>query len=451
MIEKIIDKLRNKKIAILGFGREGKSSYKFLRKYLKEESITILDANKMVAEDSLLKDDNYTDVYVESNYLDILDNFDYILKSPGISLKGISTKTLKRKITSQIELLLETGVKNTIGITGTKGKSTTTSLIYEILKNQGKDVVLAGNIEIPVFSILEDCNENTFFVMELSSHQLEFLEKSPHIGIILNLFEDHLDHAGSIEHYHNNKLKMFQYQTKEDIMVYCSDNETLNRLVNSRKYNSTPYSVNLKNQDEKAAIFCKDKWIYYKEKAIYSIEEKRRLLGNHNLENIMVALLVSEILELNRKKTLETIRNFEPLAYRLQFFKKVDGIEYYIDTLATIPKATIEAIETLKNVNTLIFGGLDRGISYDELIHYLQKSKVEHFICMPTTGHKIGKLLPKDKVYFVDDLKSAVSIAKTVTKENTICLLSPAAASYEQFKNYREKGEKFKEYILEEK
>jgi len=449
MIDAIVEKLINKKIAILGFGREGQSSYQFIRKHLKTIPLTILDANEMVGSSPLLEGDTATKVYCKSDYLEQLENFDLIIKSPGISLKNIKTENLQEKITSQVELLLESGAQNTIGITGTKGKSTTTSLIYDILKAQGQNAVLVGNIGVPIFSVLDSCNDHTFFVMELSSHQLEFLNRSPHIGIILNLYEDHLDHAGSIEHYYNNKLKMFQNQTSRDIMIYCSDNEKLNQLVQKRKYDSTAYSVNLKNNKENATIYLKNENVYYQNEVIYSSQMKRNLLGEHNLENIMVALLVSELLELDRTVTIKTIYEFKPLDYRLQFFKEIDEVKYYIDTLATIPKATIEGIETLKNVNTLIFGGLDRGISYEEFIKYLRNSTVENFICMPTTGYKIGKLLPTEKVYFAENLKKAVEIAKKVTKKGTICLLSPAAASYEQFKNYQEKGDKFKEYLLD--
>jgi len=163
------------------------------------------------------------------NYLDNLDSYDLVIKSPGISLKDIDTSKLN--ITSEIELLLEVAKDKVIGVTGTKGKSTTSSLIYSILKENNYRVVLAGNIGIPVFTNLEATNDKTIFVIEMSSHQLEFLKYSPHIGIILNLFEDHLDHAGSVEHYHNIKMNMFRYQNESDYMIYCQDNEILRKKI----------------------------------------------------------------------------------------------------------------------------------------------------------------------------------------------------------------------------
>jgi len=447
MISQIISKLENKKIAILGFGKEGQSTYQFIRENKPTMSLTILDHNTDLQKDeNLLKDQNLTFILGE-NYLSNLEEYDLIIKTPGISLKDINIQNIKSKITSQMELLLEVNCQNVIGITGTKGKSTTTSLIYEIIKDQNKNVVLVGNIGIPIFSVLNQCDKNTIFVTEMSSHQLEFIKVSPHIGIVLNLFEDHLDHAGSVEHYHNIKLNMFKYQTKEDVMIYCSDNENLNKLINQKTYQSKAFAVNLKDH-EPADVYKKETQIYFQNNLLYQTTANRNLLGNHNIENISVALLVGNILGLNQDSMLKVVENFKPLAYRMEKVGEINKVSYYVDTLATIPFATIETITALKDVNTLIFGGQDRGIDYTPLTDYLKNSEIEHFICMPTTAHKISTQLPQNKVFLVQTLEEAVALAKEITKENTICLLSPAAPSYDQFKNYQEKGDKFKEYVL---
>lgn len=447
MINEIIKKLENKSIAILGFGREGISTYEFIRKYLNDIPLTILDKNSQIKDHQELKNDKNVKVITGDNYLENLENYDCIIKTPGISLNNQDITQIKDKITSQLELLLEVNSKNVIGITGTKGKSTTSSLIYEMIKIQNSNTLLAGNIGTPIFSILDNCDENTTWVIEMSSHQLEFVKKSPHIGIILNLFEDHLDHAKTVEHYHNCKLNMFAHQTEKDIMIYCSDNETLNKLIKESKFPGQNFTVNLKGTMS-SDVYSKNNIIYFHDKPIYNTLDDRKLLGDHNLENIMVALLVNEILHLSNEGAIKVVNNFKPLAYRLENIGEVENVTYVMDTLATIPQATIEAITTLKKVNTLIFGGLDRGISYEAFIEYLNNSSVEHFICMPTTGHEIGKKLPKEKTFFVNSLEEAVTLAKKITKKNTICLLSPAASSYDQFKNYQEKGDKFKEYVL---
>ncbi len=446
MIQKIVQKLDNKKIAILGFGAEGISTYQFIRKYRKEMPLFILDKNADLHNNSDLQQDAFVTLITGNTYLEHLEDYDLIIKSPGISLKDINIEKLKDKITSQMQLFLEVARDYSIGITGTKGKSTTSSLIYEIIKKQNPNTYLVGNIGTPVLSILESCNENMLFVIEMSSHQLEFLTVSPHIGIVLNLFEDHLDHAGSVKHYHETKMNMFKNQNSKDIMIYCKDNEALNHLVEKSHFKSKSYSVSLQ-ANRNADVYKKDHWIYFHEKPLYNIDTKRNLLGNHNLENIIVSLLTSELLNLELKKTLETVQEFQPLDYRLQSVGIIDDVEYYMDTLATIPEATIEAIETLKNVNTLIFGGMDRGISYEKFIDYLNECNIEHFICMSATGKKIAMSLPKEKVYIVNTLEEAVDLAKEITKKNTICLLSPAASSYDQFKSYKEKGDKFKEYL----
>ena len=185
MIDKILEKIKDKNIAILGFGREGRSSYEFIRKHLPNKKLTIIDKNDY-RED--LKDDKNLAFIYGDDYLDDLEQFDLVFKTPGISLFGKDVS--KVKITSQIELLLEVHRDKVIGITGTKGKSTTTSLTYQILKQNGINCVLTGNIGIPTFNLLEEVDEDTYFVIEMSSHQLETLEVSPHIGVILNLFQE---------------------------------------------------------------------------------------------------------------------------------------------------------------------------------------------------------------------------------------------------------------------
>ena len=449
MIEKIINKLKNKKIAILGFGREGKSTYRFIRKYLKEEEITIIDKVDIYsANKELFSLDERIHFICGDTYLENLDIYDVIIKSPGVSFNKIDISKFASKITSQMELLLTEAHDRVIGVTGTKGKSTTSSLIYTILKTKYK-VLLAGNIGIPVFDLdLED--EEQLYVLELSSHQLEYLDVSPKIGIVLNLFQDHLDHALSVSHYHQIKLNMFSNQKKSDYMIYCSSNETLNHLVKEKNFNGIPYSVDITGKDHHAIMKMVNEKIYYKGTKVFESDLKRNILGNHNLENIMVAYLVGKIFDIEDNVILEAISNFEPLPYRMEYMGKIKGIDYYIDTLATIPEATKEAINTLENVNTLVFGGMDRGISYDGFVEFLNHTSIKHFICMPTTGHEIGKCLSQDRTYFVDTLEEAVKLVKKVTDKDTICLFSPAAASYEYFKNYQEKGDRFKELVFKD-
>lgn len=445
MINQILKKIDGKNVAILGFGQEGKTTYNFIRRYKKEIPLTILDLQDIKEEK--IKQDHYTNFITGKEYLTNLRKYDLIIKSPGISLNNKDVD--KNKITSQMQLFLEVAKDNVIGITGTKGKSTTSSLIYEIIKKQNKNVFLIGNIGIPIFSIIEKFNKNSIYVMEMSSHQLEYLTVSPHISILLNLYEDHLDHAKTLKHYYECKMNIVRFQTKQDIMIYNSNNKALVKELQQGNFIGQKYSVNL--IDTNADIYQKENFIYFHQIPIYDLNFERKIKGNHNLENIMFALLISQILKLKQEIVLLAIKNFESLPYRLEKVAEKKKVSYYVDVLATIPEATINSIETLKNVNTLIFGGLDRGINYQTLIDYLQKSTIENLICMPTTGHKIANQLYKKKIFLVNTLEEAVNIAKKVTKENMICLLSPAASSYEQFKNYKEKADKFIELISDQK
>ena len=449
MYNKIIEKLKDKNICILGFGREGKSTYNFIRRHLNDKFLTIIDKKDV---SSSINDKNVEFIHGD-NYLDNLDNYDLIIKTPGITLKDVDITNIKDEITSQLELVLEAFKNNIIGITGTKGKSTTASLLYKIIKDQGYDTYLLGNIGNPILDDVESFNEDTYLVVEMSALQLEFAEVSPHIGIVLNLFEDHLDHSGTVYHYHENKMNMFKYQDSSDYAIYSIDNENTVNWINNNKYLSKLFKVTLENKKDNDTIYLDNEDVILNDEVLYNKNEKRNLLGDHNLSNIMFCLVVSKLLNLDMNKVKLSISSFMPLEHRLELVGTYNDITYYNDSISTIPEATINAIETLKDVDTLIFGGMDRGIEYKELINYLYKSNISNLICMPTTGYKIGKKLEElntnKNIYYIELLEDAVSKAKEVTKKGKICLMSPAASSYEYFKNFEEKGKRFKELVKE--
>ncbi len=449
MYKSIIEKLNNKKICILGFGLEGRSTYKFIRRHLKDLFLTIIDSRDVSGED-ILKNDSNIEVVYGQNYLDNLSRFDLIIKTPGITFKDINIEDIKDKITSQLELILEVFKDNIIGVTGTKGKSTTCSLLYDIIKNQKKEVYLLGNIGNSILDDVEKFNKDTYLVIEMSALQLEYVKISPHIGIVLNLFEDHLDHSKTLEHYHNNKMNMFKYQDKSDIGIYSLDNENTVNLINKNNYPGKMYKVTLGGKD-KDTIYLEGNKVVFNNEVLYNKNDSRNLIGSHNLSNIMFCLLVSKILDLDMNLVRDSINSFKPLSHRMECVGTIDGITYYDDAIATIPMATINAIEALKDVDTLIFGGMDRGIDYTPLIEYLYDCNISNLICMPTTGYKVGKCLESmncnKNIYYIELLENAVLKAKKVTKKGKICLMSPAASSYEYFKNFEEKGNKFKELV----
>lgn len=451
MIDKLIDYLKDKKILILGFGKEGQSTYRFIRKYLKDQKLYIAD-RKNVNKDLIINDNNIEVIFGEE-YLENLDNYDIIMKTPGISFANINIESFKEKIKSQLELFLEFIDVTTIGVTGSKGKSTTSSLIYQMLKDQNRDTVLMGNIGVPVFDCIEDIRESTIVVLEMSSHQLEYMDVSPNIAILLNIYEEHLDHYKSIKEYTEAKINIGRFQKENDYFLYNVDNklieECIDEINNSKhiKY-EVSFKGNINKESNSKKVYILNDYIYIDDNKIYNTNEKRNLIGDHQLNNIMFVLAVSDILKLDMKESIKSINSFKGLEHRMEYVGKYDDIIFYNDSIATIPEATINSIKGLKNVDTLIFGGMDRGISYDEFIDFLNTGVINNLICMPDTGYKIAdKLKCSSNIYKVETLEEAVELSKKVTKKNKICLLSPAAASYGFFKNFVEKGNIYKELV----
>lgn len=450
MLNNLLRYLDDKKILILGFGKEGVSTYKFIRKHFPDKKIYISD--KKTTNEEIIKKDINVNINFGDNYLDNLKDFDIIMKSPGISFVNINIDSFKDKIKSELELFLEYMDVKTIGVTGSKGKSTTSSLIYEILKKEKKETLLLGNIGIPVFDLIDDITKDTIVVLEMSSHQLEYMNVSPNISILLNIYEEHLDHYKSLKEYAEAKMNIGRFQNKDDYFIYNVDNKIIKECINEiEDSNHIKYEVsfegNISNNNSNK-VYIKDNYIYINEEKIYNINEKRNLIGDHNLNNIMFVLTVSKILNLNMENVKETISNFKGLEHRMEYVGKYDDIIFYNDSIATIPEATINSIKGLKDVDTLIFGGMDRGISYDEFIDFLNTGVINNLICMPDTGYKIAdKLKCSSNIYKVETLEEAVELSKKVTKKNKICLLSPAAASYGFFKNFVEKGNIYKELV----
>ncbi|MCL2354408.1 MAG: UDP-N-acetylmuramoyl-L-alanine--D-glutamate ligase [Oscillospiraceae bacterium] len=448
MIQELINYFENKNIAILGFGIEGKSTYKFIRSHLPNKKITIIDKQQIELEDpnvEIIQGDKYEELHA----------YDIIMKSPGISFKFIDITSFESKITSQLQLFLTYFKGKTIAVTGTKGKSTVSSLMYKVIEEQNKNTVLVGNIGTPIFDCLETLNEDTNVVLETSSHQLEFVTKSPNISMILNIFEEHLDHYKSYEAYAYAKYRIFKFQNESDYAIYNTDNDVVRNMVEKGIPTSKKISVSFKNQDQNNSVYIKDDHVIYKENDVetklYDINSERSLPGDHNLCNIMFCLMVCKLLNLDIPKAVQAINTFEGLPHRMEFVGEFDGVKYYNDSIATIPEAVINGVNTLKDVNTLIIGGMDRKVDYSKFIEYLANSEIENIICMPIVGTNIGNSIQningKPTIHHAETMEEVVQIAKKVTKKGTTCLLSPAAASYGFFSNFQERGDEFKKWV----
>ena len=452
MLEKLLNYLENKKILILGYGLEGESTYRFIRNHFPEKNLYIADKNMNLLNTKIeLVEDPYVEVSLGENYLNGIEEYDLIIKAPGISLKDIDISKYKEKIISQLQLFLEFIDVYTIGVTGTKGKSTTSSLIYKVLIDQGKDAFLLGNIGEPIFNDIDYIKKDSIVVLELSSHALEYVKKSPNIAILLDIFEEHLDHYKTFEIYAAAKFNVAKFQNENDYFIYNYDNENMKDF--GFDYKENDFAVSLQTiPDTKNKSYLENDMIYCNGKEMMNINEKMNLKGLHNINNIMFILSVCEILNLDIEKAIDSIKNFKTLEHRMEFVGILHGVEYYNDSIATIPEATMNAITALKNVNTIIVGGNDRGVDLSELIQFLNDDKMlENIICLPKTGEYIKEGLENSgkNVVFKEKLEDAVEYAMEITKKGTACLLSPAASSYGYFKNFEERGKLFKKYVLD--
>jgi UDP-N-acetylmuramoylalanine--D-glutamate ligase len=456
MIDYIKKNIADKKILILGFGKEGQSTYELLRRALPSQIITIADLDKEIEKKnpSLANDTNLNFILGES-YLDHLNDFDCIFKTPGVSLKDIDYPFNVEKITSQTDLFLKVFSKQVVGVTGTKGKSTTSSLIYHILSLQNQNVVLLGNMGIPPFSMLDKIDTTTKIVYELSSHQLEYLTVAPCISVLLNLYQEHLDHYKSFEHYQLAKWNIALHQNTDDYFIYNSDDSLINDLIKKNNLKRKYFLFSAEKPVENGCYLQGEKIYFSKDGdtiCIYDSAETPFLVGNHNLLNLMAAINACKLLNVPDNIILEGIKTFKGLPHRIEYVGLYNNIHFYNDSISTIPQAAIQAVEALKNVDTLILGGFDRGIDYSELISYLAKSNINHLIFIAEAGKRMLDILqikfPEIKNFdYVDSMESAVIIAIQKTQPEKICLLSPAAASYGMFKNFEERGDVFKNLI----
>lgn len=453
--ELILNSLRDKKIIILGFEKEGVSSYRFIRNYFKNQKITVADKSENLNVEEFAEDNNVSFVLGEG-YDRNLNDFDLILKTPGVNINRLDYFIAPQKISSQTDLFCKAFGKQIIGVTGTKGKSTTSSLIYHILNTSIGNTILAGNIGVPFFDIVDQINENTTIVAELSAHQLEFISASPSVSILLNMFQEHLDHFNSFSNYQLAKLNITAHQTEQDTLIYNIDNQYIVELLKSHQYQRRffPFSRNMVvpdgaySHDTEVIISSNRKTIHQ-----YELAEFNHLPGVHNYYNIMAAILACKTRNVSDEQILNALKDFKGLEHRIEYVGTFKDIIFYNDSISTIPEATIAAVKSLKKVDTLIIGGFDRGIEYQSLIDFLYNNPVRNVVFIGPAGKRIFKEwkkqeLPMPETFMLEnDFDKIVSYAFQVTAKNKVCLLSPAASSYDQFKNFEERGRCFKEKV----
>lgn len=441
--------IKDKKILILGFGKEGIDTYLALRKMFPAKILGIGDRKELENYElrirNLITKDKNLKLYFGKNYLNKIGDYDLVIKTPGISSKELGkfdfqgskkSNFKKPSFTSQTEIFFDNFPGFIIGVTGTKGKGTTASLIYEILKQAGLKVFLGGNIGKPVLQYLLKARPDDIFIYELSSHQLQNLKKSPHIAVFLNLFEDHLDYYKSQTEYEKSKASITLYQTKNDYLIFNSQDKKVKQIAQKSKATKIPFS--LKTPTTAVERLLKN---YY------------RLKGDYNFLNLRAALKVAEIFKIKPEAIKKAVKNFKGLPHRLEFAGKFKNIEFYNNSMATIPTVTIQDLKTFSNKPiALIIGGSDKGSDYTELAKEVLKSSVKNLIILGQgTGQKILKKLEginfkgrkEISSFQAQTMKEAVKICFEQTPKNGVCLLSPASASFGLFKDYKDRGEQF--------
>lgn len=451
---------QGKKLAILGFGREGKSSYRWLRQMGVTDTLTIIDENLGAVQN--WQTEHPTEAVAlrqfQPEQVLELNQFDLIFRTPGFSrtkLLGVDAQ----RLTSQTNELLLTQAHRTIAITGTKGKSTTSSLTAAVLTRLGVKVQLVGNIGQPALDMLLQDDGEGWFVYEMSSYQAENITVAPAIGVVINLFEEHLDHYVDFADYISAKLNLITLPDQR-LAIYGSDNQLLKRSrsqIQAEKVRSFGLKINRLEQESGIYLDTDTQQIVRcdanGEQVLMPADFPRQLRGQHNLLNSLVALLVAdEVVGLTTENIAlaqSTIAEFAGLEHRLEYVGKFQGIDFYNDSISTIPEAMERAIEAIANVQTVIVGGQDRGIHREGMIEYLNQRPHLKLICLPDTGHQIFDRLTNEK-YRVDNLEQAVKIAYQVTDAGQACVLSPASPSYTFFKNFEERGQIFKQQVVDQ-
>lgn len=444
MVETIKELIFEKKIVILGFGREGKSTYQLLERVGGYKELAIADLNAV--KDPLPE---YVRCINGENYQECLNDYDIVFKSPGVVLAK-DLEEYSSRILSQTEVFFSHYKNQIVGITGTKGKSTTTTLLYQVLKTAGKKAVLAGNIGIPAFDMIDSIEEDSIIVFEMSSHQLEYMTAAPHIGVLLNIHEEHLDHYGTMEKYVAAKERIYTNMEKDDILFCNAENLPASGACKAQVI-SFPVKEELNLIMKEGNKPC----ISYKGKLFSVPIEEIQLVGEHNYLDIAVAYGIASLLGITDEQFRKGLTAYQPLPHRLERVGTYGGITFYDDSISTICDTTMKALTSIKDANTVLIGGMDRGIHYGELIEFLSENSIAHIILMEATGKRIYEEIHKEyknfhgpeRLYLVKDLKEAVELSKKITQKGTSCVLSPAAASYGIFKNFEERGDEFKKYV----
>ena len=436
----------SKKMFILGMARSGYEAAKVLSNH--NCNVLITDSKQQDEEKVNELKNLGIDLIISLEPEKLLDDsFDYVVKNPGIKLDHnvcLKAESLSIPIINELEVAyhyLSDNVK-IIGITGSNGKTTTTTLTYEILKNANLPVHLGGNIGYPLCSLVNKVKENDILVLELSGHQFhDFKDFKVDIGVMTNLSEVHIDHFKTYENYKNNKVKIFRYHDENNIAILNKSNKDVIDITKDIKSKKIYFSS---NQDSDLSI--KEKAIYYFKEKINELKDIK-LKGNHNYENIMCAIAIAKEFNVTNEIIREILTTFSGVEHRLEYVKTIQNRDFYNDSKATNVESTIIALNSFEQPTILLLGGLDRGHSFDKLIPYMNNVKL--VCCYGETKDRIEQFCNDNSIKVIknNSLNEAVNQAYNNSNEFDVILLSPACASWDQYDKFEDRGNDFKNII----
>ena len=448
--------VRGKRVAIIGLGVSNIPLIDYL--YNLQAKVTVFDQRdkEKLEEDIVRKIENYGfELVTGKNALHFLRGYNIIFRSPSClptTLQLVSEQKRGAIVTSEIEMLMNICPCKIIGVTGSDGKTTTTTLIYEILKKGGYNCHLGGNIGIPLFTKVRDFKEDDIVVLELSSFQLMGMEISPDISVITNISPNHLDKHSSYEEYIEAKKNIFNYQDSTGKVVLNYDNEITRSFKNEAEGKVVFFSSKEKLDD---GVIYDDGMIKECEDGVrkHLINVKDiHLRGVHNYENICAAIAATSGL-VSQETQVEAIKEFKGVEHRLEFVREINGVKWYNDSIGTSPTRTIAGLNSFDEKIVLIAGGYDKNLDYAPLARPIL-DKVSKLILMGKTAPKIydavvNELAPDEvfPIYRAKNVEQSVELAYKFAEPGEIVLFSPASASFDMFKNFAERGEKFKELV----
>lgn len=451
--------LKGKKVAIIGLGVSNLPLLKYM--YYQKADVTVFDQK----EEEKIEKKNIDEVKKYNFKMSLgkdcmknLNGFDIIFRSP--SFLPTRPELVKEKnrgaiVTSEIEMLMKLTPSKIIGVTGSDGKTTTTSLIYSILKEAGYNTYLGGNIGIPLFTKVEEMKPEDIVVLELSSFQLMGMEVSPNIGVITNITPNHLNIHKDYNEYIEAKKTIFKHQNENDVIVLNYDNEITRECA--KEANSKVIFFSGKEKLENGFIVdgntikeCEDGI----RKHILDTKDVQ-LRGEHNYENIATALAATKDL-VSTEIAVKAIKKFKAVEHRLEFVREIDGCRWYNDSVSSSPTRTIAGLKSFDEDIVLIAGGYDKNLDYTPIAKPIL-DKVKTLILLGQTSGKIFDAVKKEeenqgkkiKIYMCDNLKDAVNLAKKSAVKGQVVLFSPASASFDMFKNFAERGKIFKKLVNE--